>query len=172
MRDSPNGHEEAAAKNNHGTYYDLQIACFAVYVDRPAIAREILEAAKQKRIAVQVEPDGRLPLELARTNSWSYSVMDLDGLTELATVADRQGIDLWNYRSPDGRTLRNAVLYLAPFAFSDRKWPDRQIGAWTPESLFPVLRRAAPHYTDQEFTRVIARVPAIAAADRRVLVGY
>ena len=171
MRESSHGRDESNAKNNHGTYYDLQVVTFALFVEQPAIARQVLEDARAKRLDAQIEPDGRQPLELARTRSFSYSVMNIDGLTQLATVGDRVGIDLWSYtrKSAKGPAIREALLYLAPYALGDAKWPHQQIGNWDPQSLFPVLRRAAPHYQDADFRRVIGRVPAAAATDRTVL---
>jgi hypothetical protein len=114
MRESKNGRDESAAKNNHGTYYDLQVASFALFVDRPEIAREVLTAARRKRVAVQIEPDGRQPLELARTRSWSYSVMNINGLTQLADLGQRVHVDLWHFATGDGRSIRGALRYLAP----------------------------------------------------------
>jgi hypothetical protein len=166
MRESRNGRDEAAAKNNHGTYYDAQVACYALFLDRMDIAREVLSAARERRIAAQIEPDGRQPLELARTRSWGYSVMNVDGLIQLATLGEHAGIDLWGYRTPDGRSIRAALLYLAPYAFGERKWPDQQITEWTPQALFPALRRAAARYRDEEFAAVAAKVPPLAAVDR------
>src|SRR6185369_9018188 len=55
MQESKNGKEEAAAKNNHGTYYDVQVVSFALFVGQDSLARTIVETAKQKRIALQVE---------------------------------------------------------------------------------------------------------------------
>ena len=166
MRESKNGRDESAGKNNHGTFYDVQVASFALFVDRPEVAREVLAAAREKRIAAQIDADGRQPLEIARTRSWSYSVMNAAGLTELAVLGGHVGVDLWHFTTPDGRGIRSALLYLAPYALGDRKWPDRQISGWTPEEVFPVLRRAAPWYGDATFTDVIRKLPPLAPADR------
>ena len=144
---------------------------FALFVEQPAVAKQVIENARGKRIDAQIEPDGRQPLEVARTRSFSYSGMNIDGLTQLATVGDRVGVDLWSYtrKGANGPALREALLYLAPYALGHAKWPHQQIGNWDPQSLFPVLRRAVAHYQDAEFRRVIARVPEVAAADRTVL---
>lgn len=166
MRESRNGRDESAAKNNHGTYYDLQIASFALFVGDGRLASRVLEESRAKRIAHQVEPDGRQPLELARTRSWGYSVGNLDGLTLLATIGERAGVDLWSYRTPDGRSIRRAIEYLAPFACGRAVWPHQQLGGFVPEALFPVLRRAAPHYPDRDFQQQVACVPPVAAGDR------
>jgi len=165
MQTSRNGKDESAAKNNHGTYYDVQIVAYALFLDRTSLVKETLEQAKQKRIAAQIEPDGRMPLELARTNAWSYSVMNLDGLTELAALGDRAGVDLWQFETADGRSIRKAILYLVPFAFGDRKWEAEQINGFNGPALYGVLRRAAPHFTDAEFRAATVRLPPLAPAD-------
>jgi hypothetical protein len=166
MMVSKNGRDEAAAKNNHGTYYDVQTASFALFLGRRDLAKKILEEARQKRIATQVEPDGRQPLELARTKSWSYSVGNLDGLMLLARLGENVGVDLWSFQTADGRSIRRALDYLVPFALGDRKWPYQQLGEWPPQMLFPLLREAANRYRDQQYQAVMSKVPAIDLADR------
>jgi hypothetical protein len=165
MQESRNGKDESNARNNHGTYYDLQVVSYALFLDRASLGKEVLEQAKKKRIAVQIEPDGRMPFELARTNAWSYSAGNLDGLTELATLGDRAGVDLWHFETPDGRSIRKAILYLVPFALGDRKWDAQQINGFNGQVLYPVMRRAAAHYEDAEFRQAAARVPALPPAD-------
>ena len=171
MLDSKNGREEAAAKNNHGTYYDLQVVSYALFVGRKDLARQILEQARQKRIATQIEPDGRQPLELARTKAWSYSNGNLDGLMELATLGARTGVDLWHFQTADGRSIRRALDFLTPVALGESKWQYQEIGGGVkPESLFPLLRRAATAYRDQPYRAVMARVPAVNPSDRSRLI--
>lgn len=40
---SPQGREEAAAANNHGTAYDAQVIGFALYAGKHEKAREVME---------------------------------------------------------------------------------------------------------------------------------
>jgi Alginate lyase len=170
MRDSKNGREESAAKNNHGTYYDVQVVSFALFVGRMDLAKQTLEQAKQKRIATQIEPDGRQPLELARTKAWSYSNGNLDGLMQLATLAQHVGVDLWNFQTKDGRGIRKALDFLVPIAIGEKRWAYQEIeGGVKPETLFPLMRRAAAIYRDSAYQAVMARVPAADPSDRGIL---
>ncbi len=174
MQDSKNGREESAAKNNHGTYYDVQVTSFALFVGKEDLAKRIGETAKQKRIALQIEPDGRQPLELVRTRAWGYSNGNLDGLLQLARLAENVKVDLWNYQTKDGRGIRRALEYLYPFAVGDQKWTYEQLGGFDGATLFPLVRRAAEHYKDSKFKADLGRLPVLMESDRERLlsVGY
>ncbi len=149
MLESKNGRDEAAAKNNHGTFYDVQVVSFALFLGKSELAKSVLETAKTKRIAVQIEPDGRQPLELARTKSWSYSVMNLDGLMVLARLGENVGVDLWNYETRDGRSIRKALEFLKPFASGEKKWSYPQLGEWPPQIILPLIHRADDRFGNE-----------------------
>ena len=169
MLESKNGREENAARNNHGTYYDVQATSFALFLGKKDLAKQIVETARQKRIALQIEPDGRQPLELARTRAWGYSNGNLDGLMLLARLAENIEVDLWNYQTRDGRSIRRALEYLYPFAVGDQKWTYQQLGGFDGKSLFPLLRRASVHYQDEKFKAVHSKVPKLDPSDRERL---
>ena len=166
MQESKNGRDESAAQNNHGTWYDVQATSYALFLGKNDLAKSILETAKQKRIARQVEPDGREPLELVRTKAWSYSVGNLDGLVILAELGERAGVDLWNYQTADGRSIRRALEYLYPVAVGEKKWEYQQLGGLEPQTLFPLMRRAAAAYTDEKYRAMMSKVPADDPAGR------
>jgi hypothetical protein len=166
MLDSKNGRDEAAAKNNHGTYYDVQVVSFVLFLGKKDLAMRVLQQARQKRIATQIEPDGRQPLELARTKAWGYSNGNLDGLMLLATLGERVNVDLWNFQTPDGRGIRKALDFLTPVALGEQKWQYQELGGVKPESLFPLMRRAAKVYQDKQYQSSMSKVPEMDLTDR------
>lgn len=159
MLESQYGRDEARTRNNHGTWYDAQVASFALFVGRDDLARRVLREAAEKRIARQIEPDGRQPHELARTKSFGYSTMNLRGMFTLATLAEQVGVDLWNFQTEDGRSIRKALDWLAPFASGEGKWEHEQIGGIHPDALYPLLRQAALAYDEPAYERLIEKIP-------------
>lgn len=158
LQTSDLGARESRARNNHGTWYDLQLATFAAYSGDNDTARTVLEDVKHNRIDLQIEPDGRQPKEVGRTKSWSYSVMNLRGLMLLADQAAQFDIDLWNYESDDGRSLRSALNYLLPHATGDEQWPHRNIETWKPELLTPLLPAAIAAWDDESLRQALIRL--------------
>jgi hypothetical protein len=146
------GIDESNEKNNHGSWYDVQVVSLALFLGKDDLARTYLERAKEKRIAIQIEADGKQPLELARTNSWSYSIMNLTALFHLATLGDRVGVDLWRYRNADGGSIRKALDFLLPFAANMQKWEYQQIGKFEIDSLRQLLLSARSKYDKAEYT--------------------
>ncbi len=167
LRTSKHGQGEQKQTNNHGTWYDAQVVSLSLFLGQAAPARTILEQVKSRRIDKQIEPDGRQPRELARTKSLGYSTMNLDALFRLATMGQRVGVDLWHHESADGRSIRKALDYLAPYADPERKWPHEQIIESPPTGLFALLRRGSIVYGDQRYEALIEKIPAAEmAADR------
>jgi hypothetical protein len=157
MLESKNGKDESASKNNHGTFYDVQITSYALFVGKQDLAKSTLETAKQKRIALQVERDGRQPLELERTKSWDYSLMNLEGLVSLAELAEHAGVDLWNFHTADGRGIRKAIEFLAPFARDTKSWQAKQIEPINTAKFYSIVRIAGKRYKDPEFQKLLAQ---------------
>jgi hypothetical protein len=143
LRTSSHGIYEAKTKNNHAVWYDAQVASFALFVDDPRVARETLEQVGPRRIATQIEPDGRMPHELARTKSFSYTHMNLRGFLHLARLAEHVDVDLWNFHTADGRSIEAALDWLEPFVTGRKEWTYQQISSSDPSNARLLYRRAA-----------------------------
>jgi hypothetical protein len=131
MLTSPIGIEEFEAGNNHGTAFDVQVVRFALFVGRQDIAKKYLDEFPARRLFTQIEPDGSQPLELARTTAFGYSVFNLHHIIDMCYIAQKQGLDLLNVQSPDGRNITKALEFLLPFAGKKvEDFPYQQIRDW------------------------------------------
>ena len=128
LQTSEKGITESNEHNNHGTWYDVQAAALALFTDQTRIAHDILLASIDKRVAAHIDAEGRQPHELRRTRSFNYSVMNLKGMFDLATLGTHVDVDLWGCSGDDGRAyLRQALTWLSDTALSAEPWPYEQI---------------------------------------------
>ncbi|HEY0596456.1 alginate lyase family protein [Sphingopyxis sp.] len=153
MLGSPNGKEEARASNNHGLWYDAQIARFALFARKPDIARKIALAFPRHRLARQVDTSGALPAELGRTRSFHYSLYALGAAYTLADSAACLGIDL--YRAEEqGRSLRKATDHVAAYRRRAADWPYKEMN-WPADTLDELLVRADAAWGPGAYPRTI-----------------
>jgi hypothetical protein len=148
----PMGLDEAGERNNHGTWYDAQVAAIAMFVGQQERAGKIMEQAKTKRIARSFQPDGSQPEELRRTKGLHYSVFNMSALAALARIGEQLDIDLWQYESADGRTLRRGLDFVMPYLTGEKEWPHEQIDEMSVSpSDMGLLYLAALRYGDPKY---------------------
>jgi len=138
---SPQGQKERKAVNNHGTYYDLQVAVIADFLHNRPILFETLVRA-QSRIVQQFTPDGLQSLELKRKTTAHYCCFNLQGWINIAEIASRWGTNLWSYKASNGASLIQGTQWL--LSHVGKKWPYQQIDEFDAERYFP-LWFAIPH---------------------------
>ena len=125
LQTSELGRGEAAARNNHGTWYDAQAVRIALFIGDEDAARRIVTHAARERIAEQFTADGAQPDELERAQTLHYTYFNLEGFSVIARFGERLGIDLWD-KSPLGRGLEPGIRYVAPYTHSEQPWPHPQ----------------------------------------------
>ncbi len=146
------GRKECGEHNNHGMWYDVQTVCFAMFCGRDDIARRQIEEFTFKRISSQIEPDGRQPHELARTLSMSYCTFNLTGIAILAQIARRLDIDLWNWKTSDGRGVLQAIRWMLPYYLGEKKWEHKQIDKFSLPAAAYLLSLASQGTGGEEFS--------------------
>jgi hypothetical protein len=145
------GKAQGSAKNNLGSWYDVQVAALALFVGNRDLAARVVQDSRSVRIAQQIDPDGRQPEETARTKSWDYSVFNLQALFRLAALARNVGVDLWQFQTPDGRGVRQALDYLIPFALQEQPWPYEEIKNLDTTMVAGLLLEASSRYRDKAY---------------------
>jgi hypothetical protein len=171
--ESPLGISERAAKNNHGTFYDLILASGAAYAGDEATVREVLSAVGPVRLNGQIAPDGSTPEETRRAESAMYTLWNLKGLSDLALMGSKYGIDIWNYPDAANAKLKKAGEFLLPYAMGTAQWALGQ-QQMQPKGPLGYFRAIAPVYRDPRFDEAIAVMVRASnvneiSADRSVL---
>ena len=159
LLESKNGTEERATTNNHGVFYDEQVAALALFVGDTALARKTIGESGKNRIASQIDADGKQKREIDRTRPLHYSLFNLDAFTMLAEMGRHVGVDLWHYAAPEGGSIEKALLFVAPYADSTVKFPKTDIAEQGPGEFVAPLRRAVAQLGDSAFGRAIEHLP-------------
>jgi hypothetical protein len=142
---SKNAADEAAAENNHGSWFAAQRAHLALVLGRTSDAMQIITAVRDERIPRQIEPDGAQPHELRRTRSLNYVLFNLEALALLARLGDHVGLDLWKFSTSDGRSLRAALRVVAPYVDPQNVWPKKDVSDENRARVLPLLVEELRH---------------------------
>lgn len=127
LQTSPAAIKESKEKNNHGNWYATQVAGIAWYLNRPELIKQMV-ALTESKLETQLRPDGTQPLELARTRSFHYSYFNLQAISLLAILANKQGgHDLWRYKTANGASVQKSLDFMAQYADGVKPWPYKSI---------------------------------------------
>jgi hypothetical protein len=119
----PYGVAERDATNNHGTCWVLQVAAFARLTGDEALAAFCRQRFKVVLVGEQMAPDGSFPREMGRTKPYGYALFNLEALSAVAQILATPADDLWTFETPDGRGLRKALAFMAPYIRDKKSWP-------------------------------------------------
>lgn len=123
IRTSRNGIEEREAKNNHGTCWVMQVAAFAHLTENVELLDYCRARFREVLVPNQLAADGSFPEELRRTKPYGYSLFNLEALAAVCQILSTPRDDLWKFELPDGRGMRKALEYMAPFIRDKKRWP-------------------------------------------------
>ncbi|MBW7983981.1 alginate lyase family protein [Enterobacillus tribolii] len=165
MTTSQNGFEEDNWHNNHGTYFDLQAAAFALFSGQKEEAKKRLQITQLRRIAAHFDREGRQTAELERTRPWHYSNFHLEAYNQLGRLGELAGVDVWNF-TLDEHSLQKGYRYVAQYIHSDAAWPYPDLDGKTVDekkALINMLAAAHAWPDDGEFRQkaeyLISRYP-------------
>jgi hypothetical protein len=174
---SPIAAQEAmpTTRNNHETWYDSAVASLGVYLGQMSATMGALQDG-MALVDLQIQSNGAMPLELARTTAWHYSNYNGHALCRLAEVGAQVGVNLWAHVNPSGASITTAIDYMiaggeqgAP-GFMLLPTTPAQIGTFDPSDVFYELHAAAEQAMDQNAAMALPMVPAPLMVDMWPLV--
>ena len=116
------GIEEKLTKNNHSTCWAMQVASFAKLCNNQVVLDSLRIRYKTVLLPDQMAVDGSFPLEMSRTKPYGYSIFNLDAMTMLCQILSTPKDNLWNFGTPDGKSIKKGISYLYPFIADKSKW--------------------------------------------------
>lgn len=117
------GKDEMNAKNNHGTCWAMQVACFARFTGNHQLMNLCSDRFKNVLLPNQMAADGSFPRETERTKPYGYSIFNLDAMTTLCQILSTKENDLWHYQTKDGKSIKKGIEFLYPYILDKSKWP-------------------------------------------------
>jgi hypothetical protein len=70
----------------------------------------------------------------------------MEAFFNIARMAEKTGIDLWNYKSPSGKSLKKAFNVLHPYLAKEKIWEGPQIKPFEFGDGYPLLMEAATRF--------------------------
>ena len=151
LADSPLGIREKAANNNHGVWYDAQIAAYAYYIGDTDLLRSVIGKNAYARIHKQIRPTGEMPLEMSRTRSLHYVLYNLRAFVTLARLAEKVGVNLWDYETEDGRGIKKALDYAVPYVLGEKEWQRHSVVPEKEHAAAVYLAMAGNHFRSERY---------------------
>lgn len=156
------GIDEMNAKNNHGTCWAVTAAAMADLTGNKEVLNRCTDRFKTVFLPAQMADDGSFPQELRRTKPYGYSLFNIDAMCNLAEILSTPENNLWEFSTPDGKSLKKGIEYIFPFIADKSKWPfAKDIYIW---EEWPVrqssLLFSGLAYQNQEYINTFLRLPA------------
>ena len=128
LNESEHGRKEFRSPNNHGLWYDaIRVDGCGLY--GPMSCKPVrLPSIRWRRGSLR-----RLRTTVRCRWNWNarlalhYSTFALEAVALADRLVADTGYSIWHYRSPEGRSLEDAVAYLLPYYCAPETWPHRQI---------------------------------------------
>ncbi|MCE1198151.1 MAG: alginate lyase family protein, partial [Marinilabiliales bacterium] len=111
----------------------------------------------------QMADDGSFPLEIKRTKPYGYSLFNIDAFCNAAQILSTPQDNLWQFSTPDHKSLQLGMHYIVPYIVHKESWPfAKDIYIW---EEWPVrqssLLFAGLAYRDESYIRLFLSFPSV-----------
>jgi len=101
----------------------MQVAAFAHLTGNQVLLAYCRDRFKTVLAPNQIAADGSFPQELRCTKPYGYSLFNLEAMAMVCEILSTPENNLWTFELTDGRGMRKAMEYMAPYIRNKRGWP-------------------------------------------------
>ena len=116
------GKTEMVHPNNHSSWWNAQVAVYAKLIGNKTVSDLCRHHFTTTILPRQMATDGSFPKELKRTKPYAYSLFNLEGMVMNCLILTDDSTDLWIYQTKDGKSVKKAIRFMAPFVDDKSKW--------------------------------------------------
>ena len=148
-------------KNNHGTCWAATASSMAMLTGNQKVIQLCKDRFKNILLPNQMAEDGSFPLELKRTKPYGYSLFNIDAFCNIAKLLSTPEDNLFEFETPDGKSLRKGMEYIYPFIVDKSKWDlEPDIFIWEEWPVcHPSLVFSAIAYQDADYLETYLKLP-------------
>jgi hypothetical protein len=148
--------------NNHGTCWVATAASMALLTENWKILELCTNQFKNILLPKQMAEDGSFPAEIARTKPYGYSLFNIDAFCIVAEILSSPEDNLFEYETPDGKSLKKGMEFIYPDMADKFIWPfEKDIYIWEEWPVrHPSLLFSALAYGNQDYINTYLELPA------------
>ncbi len=166
LLDANGGNIDKLRINNHGTWLDAELATFYDYAGNRKMAIDILKTVGPDAINPQIQSSGKIPSALVRTKSLDYTEYNLEAFITLANLGQKYGLNIWDYKSENGGSIKKALNYVTNYLAGKTKWnykniSGKNINETGNKKFITYLKLANMYYKNKQYSKVIEKYNSI-----------
>ena len=140
MVESKLGLADDNAIDTHGTSYDLVLLNIAQFTNQKDLAIRITDNFYKRRLTTQIAEDGSMHEELKRTNSLSYSILNLSFILDFCIIQQNMGVSYYKQKKT---IIDRAIAFIRSHLSDNNTWTYPQMSSvgWEKKRLEYETRR-------------------------------
>ena len=117
------GIDEMNTSNNHAVCWLATAGIMAVLTDNQDVIDLCVYRFKNIALPDQMGEDGSFPRELGRTKPYGYALFNIDAFANVAQILSTTEVNLWDFETTDGRSVKLGMEFIFPFIEDKSSWP-------------------------------------------------
>lgn len=152
------GTKAKAKKNNHGVYYDAQVAHVLMFAGRCDLAKKVVESG-YNRTKDQIHKSGLMPHEKERTQSLFYHAFNLRAFLRLTHYGRQLDLDIYEKaKGNKSGSIKTSVDFVASYAGRVEEWPYEEISQYIDRGLWRMIKSAQALEDSESLNKALERL--------------